>query len=108
MKITIARADGDRVRTDTIELPPEATIGDALRQAVDSGLVGADCLDAVKRGDLGVAVFARPATLEQQLRPDDRIELLGPLTVDPKIARQRRVAHRRATLERDKWSRAGR
>ncbi len=37
-----------------------------------------------------VGVWGRPATLNQPLRDQDRIELYRPLTVDPKLARRER------------------
>jgi len=39
-----------------------------------------------------VSIFGRLATLQTTLRDRDRVEILRPLTVDPKEARRRRPA----------------
>ena len=108
LRVTLARAEDDRVRSDALELGAGACVGDALRMAVEAGLLPADTLRMLQEGGLAVAVYGRLRRLDHPLRSGDRIELLGPLTVDPKLARQRRVARRRAALARDKWSGAGR
>ncbi len=41
-----------------------------------------------------VAIFGRPATLDTPLQDHDRIEILRPLRVDPKVARRRRQSHK--------------
>jgi hypothetical protein len=38
------------------------------------------------------------------LHDGDRIELLPPLTVDPKVARQRRAEHRRRERGERRWA----
>jgi putative ubiquitin-RnfH superfamily antitoxin RatB of RatAB toxin-antitoxin module len=45
---------------------------------------------------LSFAVFGRRATTATPLHDGDRVELLRPLLVDPKEARHRRVAKKRA------------
>jgi putative ubiquitin-RnfH superfamily antitoxin RatB of RatAB toxin-antitoxin module len=42
-----------------------------------------------------LAVYGRPATADTVLREGDRIEILRPLQVDPKLARKRRQSRRR-------------
>lgn len=108
LRVVLARAGGDDVRCDALELPAGATLADALGHARRAGLLAADEFRAIEADRLSIAVHGRSRPLEQALRDGDRIELLGPLTVDPKVARQRRVAHRRAAQARDKWSGAGR
>jgi putative ubiquitin-RnfH superfamily antitoxin RatB of RatAB toxin-antitoxin module len=108
LHVTLARAAGDEVRCDALDLPAGATVADALAHALRAGLLAADEVQAVEAGTLTVAVHGRSRAAGHPLRDGDRIELLGPLTVDPKVARQRRVAHRRAAQARDKWSGAGR
>ena len=108
LRVMLARAAGDDVRCDALELPAGTTLGDALALALRAGLLGADELRAVEAGSLATAVHGRSCSAAHLLRDGDRIELLGPLTVDPKVARQRRVEHRRAAQVRDKWSGAGR
>jgi len=107
-RVVLARAAGEDVRCDDLDLPDGATLGDALARALRAGLLAADELAAVEAGTLTTAIHGRSRAAAHLLRDGDRIELLGPLTVDPKVARQRRVAHRRAAQARDKWSGAGR
>ncbi len=89
-------------------LPEGATIADALKAALAAGLLPPEVREGLQAGALSVALNGRARPPECRLGAFDRIELLGPLTVDPNIARQRRVAHRRAALARDKWSGPGR
>ena len=42
---------------------------------------------------LELAIWGSKATGTQILRPDDRLELVRPLLVDPKVARRERFAH---------------
>ena len=108
IRVELACAVGDDVRLGSLELADGATIADALVQAQRGGLLAQPELQALEAGTLSPAVHGRSRPASHPLRDGDRIELLGPLTVDPKVARQRRVAHRRASQTRDKWSGAGR
>jgi putative ubiquitin-RnfH superfamily antitoxin RatB of RatAB toxin-antitoxin module len=58
-----------------------------------------DPLDGVS-----IAVFGRPARPDDPLHAYDRIELLPPLKVDPKVARQRRADHRRRLAGERRWA----
>ncbi len=98
IEIEIARAQGGAVRLSRLAIPAGATLAQAIELACRAGLVRADELAA-----LGVSVFGQRRSPQERLHPGDRVELLGPLLVDPKEARQRRVAHRRAAGGRDKW-----
>lgn len=53
---------------------------------------------------VSIAVFGRPAGPDDLLHPYDRIELLPPLKVDPKVARQRRADHRRRLAGERRWA----
>ncbi|MCU0870200.1 MAG: RnfH family protein [Burkholderiales bacterium] len=88
MKVSVVFAAGQVADVREVDLPDGATARDAV---VESGL--ADRLDPAG----GVAIWNRPATPATALRDGDRVELLRPLQVDPKLARQRRVAHQRRT-----------
>jgi uncharacterized protein len=68
-----------------VELPPGATVADAVAA---SGLLAQHDLDP---GELGFAIFGRRARGDAQLAEGDRVELTGPLLVDPKVARARRA-----------------
>lgn len=98
ISVVIARVERGEVRLDTISLPEGCTVGQALTAAVQARLIAADAL-----ARCSVAVYGRRRAPDDPLRDGDRIELAGPLSADPKEARQRRVAHRRAVAGRSKW-----
>jgi putative ubiquitin-RnfH superfamily antitoxin RatB of RatAB toxin-antitoxin module len=81
-----------------LSLPVGSTVSQALEA---SGLA-----DRVGSGlaTLGVAVFGRTAAPGDLLHDGDRVELLPPLTVDPKVARQRRAEHRRRLSGERRWA----
>ena len=56
-------------------------------------------------GDWRAAVYGRLVEPAEIVRDGDRVELLAPLRVDPKVARMRRVAHKRAAAPGGKWNR---
>jgi len=68
-----------------VELPPGATVADAVER---SGLLVHHGLDP---GELGFAIFGRRARRDAPLADGDRVELTRPLLVDPKVARARRA-----------------
>ncbi len=96
--IVLARVVQGRVEQHPLRVPAGSTVGSALRLACARGLV-----DPAEVAGLGTAVFGRARGEAHPLHAGDRLELLAPVTVDPKVARARRVAHRRAALPRDKW-----
>lgn len=73
------------VQEFSLNLPASSTVGQAMEA---SGLLKSfpmlDFTDAV------VGVWGRKATLNQTLRPNDRVEIYRALTVDPKVARRER------------------
>jgi putative ubiquitin-RnfH superfamily antitoxin RatB of RatAB toxin-antitoxin module len=69
----------------TVALGPGSTAGDALQA---SGLPG-EVPDLDWR-QAPVALWGRRARLAQPLRDGDRLEVLRPLRVDPKVARRER------------------
>jgi len=91
--VSIAWLEGDGVRLESLELPVGSRLGEALGCGVARGVLPASIVaDPAVR----VAVFGRLRPADYPLAAGDRIELLGPLQVDPKEARARRVALRRA------------
>lgn len=90
-----------------LELPTGATVADALAAGDLAGRI------AARRGlsvgqppyeGLAIAVLGRLAAPGDRLHDHDRIELLPPLTVDPKVARQRRAEHRRRVSGERRWT----
>lgn len=85
----------------SLELPAGATIDDALSALGDTH---ATALRArIDDASLAVAVYGKPRTLHSVLRDGDRIELVGPLVVDPQTARRQRVRQRRSESADRRW-----
>jgi putative ubiquitin-RnfH superfamily antitoxin RatB of RatAB toxin-antitoxin module len=74
-----------------LQLPPGATVGQAIRQ---SGLL--ERYPEIALATVPVGVFGKIVTLDTLLQAGDRVEIYRPLTVDPKEARRRRVKLRAA------------
>lgn len=93
----IAWVEGAELRLEPLALPAGIRLGEALARAVTLGV-----LPAAVAADAGVrvAVHGRLRAPEHELHDGDRIELLGPLLIDPKEARARRAASRRAAARR--------
>lgn len=86
LRVTVAYSPGPRqVALWDVTLPSGATVADAL---AGSGLLEAH--PALRGQTLALAVWGRQATLSQALRERDRVEVLRPLLVDPKVARRER------------------
>ena len=82
--ITVAHAPAARQAHEiTLTLPAGSTVRDALAAADLPALDLADCT---------VAVWGRKAEPDQPLHAHDRVELLRPLRVDPKLARRERFS----------------
>ena len=81
MRVTVIRAWPGVFEEMAVDLPPGATVADALAA---SGW----------RAE-AVAVFGIRATPDSLLQDGDRIELLRPLEADPKQARRTRAIARR-------------
>ncbi len=90
-----------------LEVPRGTTVADALAASGIAGRIARSGVVPAGQGPLdglGVAVLGRPASPDEVLHEHDRIELLPPLTVDPKIARQRRAEHRRRLSGERRWA----
>ena len=79
-RVTVMRSPGPRqVLERVLQLPDGATVADAL----------AACEWELGEGE-ALAVWGRKAEATQRLRDRDRVELVRPLLVDPKVARRER------------------
>ena len=86
MRITLVFSPASRVTVEAaLDLPKGSTVATALttsrwreRFALDAG------------NDLTFGIWNHPATLQTLLKPDDRVEIYRPLSVDPKRARRER------------------
>lgn len=102
LTVEIAFVRTETVRRVLLRLAPGTTVTQALRAAVDAGVVSALEIDGRMP-----AVFGRLRAGDYSLHDGDRLELLGPFRADPRDARRRRVEAARATLSRDKWRAGG-
>lgn len=80
IRVEVIRAWPRRHETVVLELPDGATVADAI------GACGL-ALDGIS----GQAVFGERVPATHRLGDGERLELLGPLLVDPKEARRRRA-----------------
>jgi putative ubiquitin-RnfH superfamily antitoxin RatB of RatAB toxin-antitoxin module len=85
IRVEILRAWPHRHESRWLELSDGASVADALAA---SGWNDADCA--------GLAVFGGRAAPNRPLRDGDRVEVLRALQADPKDARRRRAAGRKA------------
>lgn len=86
MRITLVYSPANRVTVEEhVDVPEGSTVARAL---TISGLRQRFSLDA--RNDVSFGIWNRPATLQTELKSDDRVEAYRPLRVDPKLARRER------------------
>lgn len=81
MRVQVIRAWPHRHEAMTVDVPEGATLADAVRVA------GMNDDPQIS----GYAVFGVASRLDSPLAEGDRVELLRPLTIDPKEARRRRA-----------------
>lgn len=89
MRVEVVFAQAHRQWRRAVELPPGATVLDAITA---SGLLVAFPDLKVEEGMVGVWYRVRP--LDTPLRDGDRVEIYRPLRADPKQARRERVRRR--------------
>lgn len=80
MRVEVIRAWPHRFESVVLDLPPGATVADALAA---SGFEGEQAA--------ATAIHGVNATAETILNEGDRVEVLRPLLIDPKEARRRRA-----------------
>lgn len=85
MIVTVVWATRDVQDVVPVEVDRGATLADAVRT---SGLLIQYDLDPQR---VRYAIFGQRADIDTVLEPDDRVEIVGPLIVDPKVARARRA-----------------
>lgn len=85
LRVVVAYSPGPaQVVEHTLDLTEGATASEAVQA---SGLM--DAFPAL-RGNLDLALWGRRCRADQRLREGDRVEVLRPLRVDPKVARRER------------------
>ena len=85
MNVTVVWATNEIQDVVAVELPPGATIADAVAR---SGLVTQYGLDPTA---LGFAIYGRRHPADARLADGDRVELTRPLLADSKASRARRA-----------------
>ena len=98
MIVTVVWATQDVQDVVPVEVERGATLADAVRE---SGLIAQYTLDLQR---VRYAIYGKRAENNTPLAPGDRIEIVGPLKVDPKVARARRAR----TKEKPPTGRSGR
>jgi len=101
VEVVWVEADGSIGRC-AFGLPGGSHVADAFA-ALRADARGAGLLERLARGELQAAIFGERCEPDALLAAGDRIELVAGLSVDPKVARRRRVEKRRALEPRSKW-----
>ena len=97
MRCLVAYATRERQYLWSVELPPRATIAEALaaaRRIAEREYAG---LDPSLWEAAPVGVFGEPRTRAAQVEEGDRVELYRPLHADPRARRRARVQRERRT-----------
>jgi putative ubiquitin-RnfH superfamily antitoxin RatB of RatAB toxin-antitoxin module len=84
--VSVVYAEADGVFEVALRLPAGATVGGAI----EASRVRDARPDIEIRADR-IGIFSRKATFDTPLRDGDRVEIYGPLRIDPKEARRRRA-----------------
>lgn len=92
LEIVLVVASGPRsVQERRVVVESGTTASQALQQ-----FSIAETLSQAQLQNMSIAVWGRNVTGSYVLRADDRLELVRPLSVDPKVARRERFAHQGA------------
>ena len=89
--VEFAWAEDGQVWLVGLRMPAGSRLGEAVVRAAADGRVPAD---RMRVATAAVAIFGRLRKPDHVLSDGDRIDLPGPLRVDPKVARARRAASR--------------
>lgn len=80
IRVEVIQAWPHQYDAANVVLPAGATVADAIMAAA-----------LTPAAHVGVAVYGEMAACDLRLRDGDRVELLRPLSIDPKEARRRRA-----------------
>jgi len=87
VRVRVVYALPERQVSVELTLDERATVGDAVAR---SGL--RERFPAIAPEGIKCAVFSRPVALTDPLREGDRVEILRPLSIDPKEQRRQAAA----------------
>ena len=100
MRCLVAYATRERQYLWSVELPPRATIAEALTAARRLAERESAGLDPSLWEAAPVGVFGEPRTRAAHLEDGDRVELYRPLRADPRARRRARVQRERRAPKR--------
>ncbi|GMR14882.1 MAG: RnfH family protein [Gammaproteobacteria bacterium] len=86
LHIEVVLAMPEKQELVALDLAAGATVADAIEQSGIAGMFGGFELDRDK-----VGIFGQRATMEQELRDGDRVEIYRSLIADPKEIRRQRA-----------------
>jgi uncharacterized protein len=89
--VRVVYALPDRQEIVDVAAEPDMNVATAVER---SGLVKR--FPEIATRPLACAIFGQPATLARKVRPGDRVEILRPLSIDPKEQRRQAAARSRA------------
>jgi uncharacterized protein len=107
LAIEVCRVDASGPTLVHLALPAGATVADAVAASglAAPGAAPGSAPDGSRARAYGLAVHGRRVEASRTLADGDRVDLLAPLLVDPKVARQRRAEKRRRDSGDVRWSR---
>jgi putative ubiquitin-RnfH superfamily antitoxin RatB of RatAB toxin-antitoxin module len=85
--VEVVHAAADRQWLQTLQLPANATVSDALRLSQI-----ATQFPELDLAQCALGIFGRVVPADRMLEPGDRVEIYRPLMVDPKEVRRLRAA----------------
>lgn len=86
MRIEVVLAMPDRQELIVLDIAVGSTVGDAIEQ---SEII--DRFDGFELDEGKVGIFGQKASMEQELRAGDRVEIYRALLIDPKELRRQRA-----------------
>ena len=86
MRIEVVLAMPDKQELITLDLAAGSTVGDAIEQSEIIGRFDGFELDVSR-----VGIFGQKASMDQELRAGDRVEIYRALLIDPKELRRQRA-----------------
>ena len=95
MRVWVVYALPDRQSVQELQLPESATVAEAVTR---SGLL--QKFPEIAERPQACAIYGRVVADSHGLQPDDRVEILRPLQVDPKESRRRAAARGRTPPRR--------
>lgn len=81
MRVEVVLVEGRGVQCQTLELPANATVADAVAASHFRG-----------QRPAAVGVYGKVVPMERLLQEGDRVDLLSELIIDPKEARRQRAS----------------